>query len=164
MHSLLFLLYLSTYIHYFCKPTFYAVPQSRSNLRLLSNSPTARNHVCVCSSLCIFSGRLSGESPDVRPAVCGLNPWLPLQLQFQPSLHCLGDKPLHLCPSENTTALTKMLSHPSTCILALRLQSTTPKAKQMVFCLHLSPTICDHRGDRGICCCCNRPIVLCLRS
>lgn len=49
-------------------------------------------------------------------------------------------------------------------MLVVRLQSKTPKAKQTVFCLHLSPSICDHQADRGVCCCRNRPIVLCLGS
>ncbi len=49
-------------------------------------------------------------------------------------------------------------------MLVLRLQSKAPKAKQTVLCLHLSPSICDHQADRGVCCCRNRPIVLCLGS
>lgn len=69
--------------------------------------------------------------------------------------HCL------LCPSENTTALTMTLSYPSTCMLVLRLQGKISKAKQILICLFLSPGIWDHQADRGACCCCNRPIVLC---
>lgn len=82
-----------------------------------------------------------------------------------PSALCVRDKPLPSGPSrENITALTMTLSYPFTCMLVLRLQRETPKAKQTVFCLHLSPSICDHQADRGVCCCCNRPIVLCLGS
>lgn len=45
-----------------------------------------------------------------------------------------------------------------------RLQSISPRAKQTLFCLHLSSSICDHQADRGVCCYCSRPIVLCLES
>lgn len=81
-----------------------------------------------------------------------------------PLLCVSGTNSCLLCPPENTKALTMMLSYSSTCMLVPWLQSKNPKAKQTTFCLHLSPSICDHQADRCVCSCCNRPIVFCLGS
>lgn len=46
-------------------------------------------------------------------------------------------------------------------------QTSKPKpqkqSKARSVCIYLHG-ICDHQADQGVCCCCNGPIVLCLRS
>lgn len=147
--------------HHFCMTNFHAITQSRANRRLFSDSKRPWIHVCISSRSCICSDSLRGRNTDVSPAVCGSNPGLLVRLLVSAaSSVCL----------EQTAAFYSLLrtqqlcAAPLTCMQVLTLQSKkSPKAKRAVVCLHLSLCICEYQADRGVCCCSNRPIVLCLR-
>lgn len=83
--------------------------------------------------------------PDVSPAVCGLNPQLPLQPAFTVSGRTAASAPSLQSSSTNNDALSA-----STCILVLTLQS--PKQSKwcwLAFISQLSATIGEMGGCGG---------------
>lgn len=123
------------------------------------------NLIFPCLYLCFFWDFLSSylrEQSWSQPFVMLAHFKTPTSASACSPSVCRGTNCCLLGHKSTKTALTLTLPRPSTCMLALKVQRKTGNTKQSVFCLHLSPGICDHQADRGGCCSCNGPIVLCL--
>lgn len=147
------------------RPAFMSLLKADQTSGLFVDSRRPRKHACISFRSCICGDSLWGGTTDVGPAVRRPNPRAPTPAFSLQSSVCRGQT---AALQRNTTALTMVPSlllylHAGPQTSKQKKNKPKSKANAALFAF-ISPVSATIGQIGGVCCCCNRPIVLCLGS